>query len=111
MAYDRELVERLHALLASETTLEQKKMFGGIGFMVDGSLVVAATSRGGLLARVGPEVGPALVGPGVEPMEMNGRLMTGWLRVSSERCDEDEDLAEWVSRSLTFVRQKTEASP
>jgi TfoX/Sxy family transcriptional regulator of competence genes len=111
MAYDRELVERLHALLASETTLEQKKMFGGIGFMVDGSLVVAATSNGGLLARVGPEAGPGLIGPGVEPMEMNGRLMTGWLRVSPERCDEDEDLAEWVSRSVTFVRQKAEASP
>lgn len=104
MAYDRELVERLHALLAAEPALELKKMFGGIAFMVDGSLTIAAMSGGGLLARVGREAAPGLLGPGVEQMEMQGRPMTGWLRIAPPAFEDDEELEAWVRRCLEFVR-------
>src|SRR5690242_19865879 len=111
MAYDRELVERIHALLAGEPTLEQKNMFGGVGFMVEGSLVVGAMSDGNLLARVGSEAAAELIGDGAEQMEMKGRPMTGWLRVSAEAVDDDDPLKRWVQRCLAFVRQNAAASP
>jgi TfoX/Sxy family transcriptional regulator of competence genes len=104
MAYDRELVERLHALLAIEPTLEERKMFGGVGFMVDGSLTIAAMSDGSLLARVGREAVAGLTGPGTEQMAMNGRAMTGWMRVAPEACEDDEELAAWVRRCVEFVK-------
>ena len=104
MAADPELVERIHALLADEPSLEPKSMFGGVGFMVEGSLTIAAMGGGGLLARVGREAAPGLVGPGVEQMEMQGRAMTGWLRVLPEAVESDEELAAWVRRCLQFVR-------
>jgi len=104
MAYDRELVERLHALLAGEPTLEQRTMFGGIGFMVDGNLTVAALSDGCLLARVGRERVAGFLGRGVEQMETHGRAMTGWLRIAPEVCEEDDELAAWVRHSVEFVK-------
>lgn len=104
MAYDPELVVRVHALLATEPTLEDKAMFGGIAFMVEGKLTVAAMNRGWLLARVGRDAAPVLIGPGVEQMEMGGRPMTGWLRVAPEVIDEDEDLEVWVRRCRELVR-------
>jgi len=104
MAADPELVERIHALLAGEPSLEPKHMFGGVGFMVEGSLVVAAMGGGWLLARVGRDAAPGLIGPGVEQMAMQDRVMTGWLRVSPEACDEDAELEAWVRRCVGFVR-------
>ena len=104
MAADPELVERIHALLADEPSLEPKSMFGGVGFMVEGSLTVAAMGGGGLLARVGRDAAPGLIGPGVEQMEMQGRTMTGWLRVFPEAVESDDALAAWVRRCLQFVR-------
>ena len=104
MAYDRELVERIHALIANEPGVEEKRMFGGVAFMVAGSLTVAAMSDGDLLARVGRDNATGLMGPGVEQMAMKGRPMTGWLRVSADVCDDDEVLAQWVRRCVDFVR-------
>ena len=104
MAYDRELVERLHALLSGEPGLVEKRMFGGVAFMVSGSLTVAAMSDGDLLARVGREDAPGLIGPGVFQMAMKGRPMTGWLRVSAEVCDDDVALELWVRRCVAFVQ-------
>ena len=104
MAADPELVERIHALLADEPSLEPKRMFGGVGFMVDGSLTVAAMGGGGLLARVGREAAPGLIGPGAEQMGMQGRVMSGWLRVSAEACESDAELAAWVRRCVEFVK-------
>ena len=72
--------------------------------MVEGSLTVAAMGGGGLLARVGREAAPGLIGPGVEQMVMQDRVMTGWLRVSPDVLGSDEELAAWVRRCLEFVR-------
>ncbi|MGC4175461.1 TfoX/Sxy family protein [Demequina sp.] len=104
MAADPELVERLHALLAAEPALELKKMFGGVGFMVDGHLTVCALSGGGLIARVGREAVSGLLGPAVEQMVNGERPMTGWVRVSQEACEDDDELSAWVRRCLEFVR-------
>jgi len=104
MAYDEELAARIHALLQSTGTLEPKRMFGGIGFMVDGHLTICVMSDGALLARVGADAVAGLSARGVGPMVMAGRPMTGWVRVESSLVDEDDALAEWVARCVGFVR-------
>ena|SRR5581483_9365987 len=106
MAYDEELAQRLRTLLAEQgEATEEKKMFGGLGFLVRGNMSVAASGQGGLLARIGPEdADECLARPGAEPMEMRGRTMTGWIRVSSDALASDNDLGWWVDRSLAYVR-------
>lgn len=104
MAYDEELASRIHLLLTPTGTLEPKRMFGGIGFMVDGHLTICVMSDGALLARVGADAVSGLVGPGVEPMVLAGRSMTGWLRIEADVVDEDEALQAWLDRCVGFVR-------
>lgn len=104
MAYDGELVERIRELLAGELDVTDKKMFGGVAFLTGGHLAVAASSKGGLMARVDPEDTPALVlREGVDRMVMSGRRMDGWLRVDESQLD-DEQLRDWVERGLDFAR-------
>ena len=105
MAYDEELAERIQEVLAPETGVTSRKMFGGLGFMVDGHLAVAAASAGSLMVRVDPAAGATwLDGEHVQPMEMQGRQLHGWLLVSRERLRTDEDLRTWVDRGVAFVR-------
>src|SRR4051794_8560297 len=104
MAYDEELAGRIRELVAGEPGLEQKKMFGGLGFMVGGNMAVAASGQGGLLVRVDPGESESLVAStSAYPMEMRGRQMAGWLRVESEHLTGDE-LAAWVERGLAYAR-------
>jgi TfoX/Sxy family transcriptional regulator of competence genes len=104
MAYDGELVERIRELLVGELEVTDKRMFGGVAFLTSGRLAVAASRNGGLMARVDPEdSAELLLGQGVSRMVMGGRAMNGWLRVEEEQLD-DEQLAEWVDRSLDFAR-------
>ena len=105
MAYSEELAGRLRAQLAGRRGVTEKKMFGGLGFLVNGNLCVAASGRGGLLARVDPEDTRALVAPPrVALMEMGGRTMAGWLRVAPTAIEKDRDLARWVDRCVAYVR-------
>src|SRR4051812_47719038 len=104
MAYDEELAERIRDLVAGEPGLEEKKMFGGLGFMVGGNMAVAASGQGGLLVRVDPSESDALVAStAAYPMEMRGRQMAGWLRVDSEHVAGAE-LAPWVERGVAYAR-------
>lgn len=104
MAYDGRLVDRIRALLADDLDVTDKRMFGGVAFLTGGHLAVAASRNGGLMARVDPEDTEQLVRRvGVERMVMGGRSMNGWLRVDEAQLD-DETLAEWVERGLTFAR-------
>jgi TfoX/Sxy family transcriptional regulator of competence genes len=105
VAYDEELADRLRELLAGERFTE-KKMFGGLAFLIGGNMSVAASGQGGLLVRVDPAENDALLGePGAAPMEMGGRgAMKGWLRVSPDVLDDDETLGAWVSRGVTYAR-------
>jgi TfoX N-terminal domain len=105
MPYDELLVERLRDLLADESRVGEKRMFGGLAFMVRGHLCVAASHTGGLLARVDPDDSDAyLAAPHVSLMEMRGRPMHGWLMIAPEALKTKPQLAAWVKRSVAFVK-------
>lgn len=105
MAYDEELAERVRALVADVPAVEEKKMFGGLGFIVAGNMAVGASGQGGLLVRVDPAESDALVeSTAAFPMEMRGRTMAGWLRVNSVDVAADDELARWVERGVAYAR-------
>ena len=104
MAYDEVLAQRIHDLLDGEPGVTSQKMFGGLGFMVEGHMAVAAGSSGALMVRADPDEGASWVGEHVQPMEMSGRSMKGWLLVDTEALQDDEDLQVWVDRGVTHVR-------
>lgn len=106
MTYDELLAEevRERLLVAVEGELTEKRMFGGLGFMVDGNLAVAASRTGGLLVRTDPaDADEVLALDGVEPMENRGRKMPGWVFVAADVIRDEESLDDWIERSLTFV--------
>jgi len=105
MAYDEVLAQRIHDLLEGEPGVTSRKMFGGLGFMVEGHMAVAAGSSGDLMVRADPAQGEEWVdGEAVRPMEMRGRPMTGWLLVDTETVADDEQLQLWVDRGVAYVR-------
>ena len=105
MAYDDVLADRLRVLLAGEPGLGESRMFGGLAFLVDGHLAVAASGQGGLMLRVDPADTESLVdGDRVSRMEMRGRAMNGWLRVAVDAVATDDDLARWAALGVAFVR-------
>jgi len=105
MAYDEELAERIRAQLAGEPDLVEKKMFGGLAFLIGGNMAVAASGQGGVLVRVDPEASDELVASTeASLMEMRGRSMRGWLRVDADYVRGDHELAEWVERGATYAR-------
>ena len=105
MAYDEELARRIRELIADEPDLNEKKMFGGLAFLIGGNMAVAASSEGGLLVRVDPAQSEALVATShARPMEMRGRKMQGWLRVETVNLRTSKQLAAWVERGISFAR-------
>ena len=105
MAYDEELADRLREALGAEPGLSEKRMFGGLAFLVEGHMAVAASGHGGLMVRVDPDTSEELVdGVLVERVVMRGREMDGWLRVASAAVDDDEALREWVVRGVAAAR-------
>ena len=103
MAYDEALAERIRNRIGGDAT--EKKMFGGLAFLVGGNMAVAASGQGGLLVRVDPcESEELIASTPAALMEMRGRSMAGWLRVASEDVQTDEALAEWVRRGVTYAR-------
>ena len=108
MAYDERLAARIRETVADVVTgepVEEKKMFGGLAFLLGGHMAVAASGQGGLMVRCAPEDTDALIGePGASRMEMRGRAMDGWLRVSSEAVEGEPDLERWVGRGLAYAR-------
>lgn len=101
MAYDEALADRLREQLA-DAPVTERRMFGGLAFLLAGNLAVAASGQGGLLVRVDPATSDDLLAePGTDPFVMPGRpAMKGWLRVSGEVLDDDAVLAQWVDRGL-----------
>ena len=98
--YDEGLAGEIReALAAEDVRAEEKRMFGGLAFLVGGHLAVAASGQGGMLVRCALEDTDALLAePGVTPMIMRGREMRGWLRVDAP------DVAPWVARGVAFAR-------
>ena len=105
MAYDEELADRIRALVAGEAGLTEKKMFGGLAFLVGGNMAVAASGQGGILVRVDPAQSDTLVAKtNARLMEMRGRSMQGWLRVDPEDLRNKRQLAKWVELGTTYAR-------
>ena len=105
VAYDEELAERMRGLLDGEADLSEKKMFGGLAFLVGGPIAVAASGQGGVLVRVDPAQADKLVSTtNADFMEMRGRPMQGWLRIDSEDVRTKRQLAKWVGLGVTFAR-------
>ena len=105
MAYDEVLAERIRELVAREPGVTEKKMFGGLAFLIGGNMAVAASGQGGALVRVDPAESEKLVATtNAEPMEMRGRQMQGWLRVASDDLRTKRELAKWVGLGTTYAR-------
>ncbi len=105
MAYDEELADRLRELLHGEPGLTEKRMFGGLAFLINGHMAVSASSQGGLLLRVAPDDTDALVHPPhVQRFAMRGREMDGWLRVDPAAVDTDDALRGWVDHGVALAR-------
>ena len=104
MAYDEDLADRLRLLLNGQGVTE-KKMFGGLAFLLHGHMAIAASGQGGILVRVDPaDMESMLAEPGAETFEMQGRPMKGWLRVDPAALDDDSVLRTWAERGLAYVR-------
>ena len=105
MAYDEELAERIRGLVGDEEGLTEKKMFGGLAFLINGNMSVSASGQGGLLLRVDPDQTDALVGePHAQPFVMRGRAMDGWMRVDPDGLASERDLGQWVARGVAYAR-------
>jgi hypothetical protein len=105
MAYDEEFTARVRAVLTGEQGVTEKRMFGGLAFMVDGHLAVSASGRGGLLVRADPtQVESFLETPGVTRFRMRGRPMTGWLHVEPAAVEDDAALERWVGVGVGYAR-------
>jgi TfoX/Sxy family transcriptional regulator of competence genes len=105
MAYDRDLTDRIRELIATERGVEEKRMFGGLAFLINGNMSVAASGQGGLLVRVRPEETEQLLRRDhVEPMTMAGREARGWLRVTTDGVTTRRALQPWVNRGVGYAR-------
>lgn len=105
MAYDEDLANRIRESLADEQAVTEKKMFGGLAFLIAGNMAVACSGQGGLLLRVEPEETEALLKrPHARAFEMRGRTMSGWLRVESEGVRTKRQLERWVARGVAYAR-------
>ena len=105
MAYDEELADRIRELVVGEPDLTEKKMFGGLAFLIGGNMAVAASGQGGALVRVDPAQSDTLVATtNARLMEMRGRRMQGWLRVDPEDLRTKRELARWVELGTGYAR-------
>lgn len=105
MAYDEGLAARVRDELAGDPGVVEKRMFGGLAFLLGGHMAVAVSGAGGLMLRVPPErLDELLAEPGAGPMVMRGREMTGWMRVDADHVADDEVLARWVAIGRDHVR-------
>jgi hypothetical protein len=105
VAYDTELADRIRFLMGTGPGVTEKKMFGGLAFMVGGNMAISASGQGGALVRVDPDESSALIATAtVTEAVMGGRVMPGWLRVSAEHLETDQQLTAWVSRAVAYAR-------
>lgn len=105
MAYDEDLADRIRELIGAERGVEEKRMFGGLAFLINGNMAVAASGQGGLLVRVPPDDAEKLVGgKHVSTMVMAGREARGWLRVATEGVKTKRQLQMWVSRGAGYAK-------
>ena len=104
MATAKILVERIRHLLSRRRGITEKRMFGGVCFLLNGNMLVAVWADS-LIARVGAEQAEiALTEPDVREMDLTGRPMKGWIIVEPDGIDSDQQLTRWIDLSMTLVR-------
>lgn len=107
MAYDQILAERVQSFLADQPGLVSKKMFGGTGYMLHGNMA-CGVHKESLIVRVGPEgYDAALAEPHTRPFDITGRPMKGWVMVSAEGCQKENELKGWVTRGVNYALSLT----
>jgi hypothetical protein len=105
MAYDEDLAGRIRELIANEAGLAEKKMFGGLAFLIGGNMAIAASGQGGLMVRVDPGQSDKLLATtNARVVEMRGRQMPGWMRVDPPDVRTKQQLAKWVALGVTYAR-------
>jgi TfoX-like protein len=105
MAYDEDLANRIRELVAAEPGVTEKKMFGGLAFLIGGNMAVAASGQGGLMVRCDPDDTEKLIAkPNARRFEMRGREMDGWLRVDDEGVKTKRALEPWVKVGVTYAK-------
>jgi hypothetical protein len=104
MAFSEELAERIRQGLARRKGIEEKRMFGGIDFLLHGNLLVGVWKES-LIVRLGPDEGEqALKDPHVSEFNITGRAMKGWVLVAPEGVEADDELSGWIERATKFVK-------
>jgi TfoX/Sxy family transcriptional regulator of competence genes len=105
MAYDEDLANRIRELVLIEPGVTEKRMFGGLAFLINGNMSVSVSGQGGLLLRVDPGDTDTLLGrQHARPFNMRGRAMAGWLRVDAEGVKTRRQLERWVARGVAYAR-------
>jgi TfoX/Sxy family transcriptional regulator of competence genes len=105
MTYDLALADRIRELVEHEANLTERRMFGGLAFLIGGNMAVAASGQGGLMVRVDPAASAILTSTTpARPMEMRGRQMPGWLRLTSADVASQVELRIWVARGVEVAR-------
>ncbi len=109
MAYDETLAAQIRELTADEPGLTERKMFGGLAFLIRGNMAVAASGQGGILVRVDPQESDTLVETtNAHHMVMRGKPMRGWLRVDPKHLQPKRELARWVKVGIACARSQPE---
>jgi TfoX/Sxy family transcriptional regulator of competence genes len=104
MPYDELLAGRIRAILSRIPVLEEKKMFGGVGFLINGNMA-CGVHKNHLIVRVGPiDYHQSLLRPYARPFDMTGRPMLGWVMVEPQGCETESKLKEWISQGIEFAR-------
>jgi len=105
VAYDEDLANRIRELVGGESGVTEKKMFGGVAFLIGGNMAISASGQGGVLVRVDPSGSDALVdSTPAEVAVMRGRPMPGWLRVADHDVRTKRQLAKWVGLGTAYAR-------
>jgi TfoX/Sxy family transcriptional regulator of competence genes len=103
MAYDEGLAQRVRETLNEPPGLVEKKMFGGVGYMLHGNMA-CGVYKDKLIVRVGPEGhAGAMSRPHTAPFDITGRAMKGWVMVEAAGYESDDDLKEWVQLGVDFA--------
>ena len=104
MAFSESLAGRIRDALARKRNIEEKKMFGGVGFLLNGNMLVGVW-KDSLIARLGPEAyEDALLEPHVREFDITGKPMKGWVLVAPEGVEDDQQLKDWLERATKFVK-------
>ncbi len=105
MAYDEDLANRIRELVGMEKGISEKRMFGGLAFLINGNMSVSVSGQGGLLLRADPaETASLLRSEHTRPFEMRGRAMQGWLRIDEAGVRSKRQLERWVAHGVQYAR-------